>query len=124
MKSSLSGAFFIHRNLIKLNDLCKMSNYVGLPLCVSGVKSSNAVNQQRGSSATGGYTTTSRHSSVMFSTGCQSNSALSTSSIYSLFYHFMELLHSTCTIAASELIPPHSGYAYDHLRGPISMCGG
>src|SRR6218665_2851250 len=36
----------------------------------------------------------------------------------------MELLQSACTIAASGLIPSRPGYAYDHLRGQISVCGG
>src|SRR6218665_2093580 len=78
---------------------------------------------QLGSSATGGSMTTSHRSSAMFSTGCQSHSASSTSSVYSSFYHFMEQLQSTCAIAALGLIPPRLGYIYDHLRRPISGCG-
>src|SRR6218665_1585668 len=62
--------------------------------------------------------------SVMFSTGCQSHSASSTSSAYSSFFHFAELLQSTCAIAAPGLIPPHPDYGYDHWRGLISVCGG
>jgi len=64
--------------------------------------------------------TTSCRSSVMFSTGCQSHSASSTSSTYSSFYHFTELLQSTCAIAAPGLIPPCPGYGYDPWRGLIS----
>src|SRR6218665_3533286 len=79
---------------------------------------------QRGSSATGGSMTTSHRSSTMFSTGSQSHSASSTSSVYSSFYHFTELLQSTCAISALGLIPPHLGYVYDHLRSPISGCRG
>src|SRR6218665_2661023 len=79
---------------------------------------------QRGSSATGGSITTSHPSTAMFSTGCQSHSALSTSSISSSFNHYTELLQSTCAIAALGLIPPRLGYVYDHLRRPISGCGG
>src|SRR6218665_3475607 len=79
---------------------------------------------QRGSSATGGSMTMSHHSSAMFSTGCQSHSTSSTSSVYSSFYHFTELLQSTCAIAASGLIPPRLGYVYDHLRRLIFGCGG
>src|SRR6218665_1158969 len=66
----------------------------------------------------------SHRSSAMFSTGCQSHSASSTSSVYMSSYHFTELLQSTCAIAASGLIPPHLGYIYDHLRRPIFGCGG
>src|SRR6218665_1717978 len=79
---------------------------------------------QRGSSATGGSMTTSHCSSAMFSTGCQSHSASSTDSVYSSFYHFTELLQSTCAIVALLLIPPPLGYLYDHLRRPIFGCGG
>src|SRR6218665_1029698 len=79
---------------------------------------------QRGSSATGGSMTTSHPSSAMFSTGCQSHSASSTSSVYSSFYHSTELLQSTCAIATLGLIPPRLGYVYDHLRRPIFGCGG
>ena len=70
--------------------------------------------------------TTSHRSSTMFSTGGQSHSASSTSTVYSSFYHFTELLQSrpTCAIAALGLIPPRLGYGYDHLRRPISVCGG
>src|SRR6218665_828859 len=64
----------------------------------------------------GGSMTTSHRSSAMFSTGCQSHSASSTSSVYSSFYHFMKLLQSTCAIAPSGLIPPRLGYVYDHLE--------
>src|SRR6218665_2624162 len=49
---------------------------------------------QRGSSATGGSTTTSHLFFVMFFTGCQSHSASSTSSVCSSFYHFTELPHA------------------------------
>src|SRR6218665_354788 len=73
---------------------------------------------QRGSSATGGSMTTSHRSTAMFSTGCQSHSALSTSSIYSSFNHYTHLLQSTCAIAALGLIPPRLGYVYNHLRRP------
>ena len=68
--------------------------------------------------------TMSHRSSAMFSTGCQSHSTSSTSSVYSSFYKFTELLQSTCAISASGLIPPRLGYAYDRLRGRISGCGG
>src|SRR6218665_934723 len=61
-------------------------------------------------------------SSAMFSTGSQSHSASSTSSVYSSFYHFTELFQSTCAIVALGLIPPRLGYVYDHLRRPISGC--
>jgi len=61
---------------------------------------------------------------VVSSTGCQFHSASRTSPVYSFFYHLTELLLSTCTIAASGLISPRPGYTYDHLRGPISGCGG
>src|SRR6218665_3076253 len=56
--------------------------------------SSRSSMPQRGSSATGGSMTTSHRSSAMFSTGCQSHSASSTSSVYSSSYHFTELLHA------------------------------
>src|SRR6218665_523640 len=78
---------------------------------------------QRDSSATGGSMTTSHRSSLMFSTGCQSHSASITSTVYLSFYHFTELLQSTCAIVASGLVPAHLGYVYDHLRRPISGCG-
>src|SRR6218665_1287497 len=58
--------------------------------------SSRCLMLQRGSSATGGSMTTSHRSSAMFSTGCQSHSASNTSSVYSSFNHYTELLHSTC----------------------------
>src|SRR6218665_1731660 len=93
-------------------------------LPASRANSSRLSMPQRGSSATGGSMTTSHRSSAMFSTGCQSHSASSTSSVYSSFYHFTELLQSTCAIAALGLIPPRLGYLYDHLRRPISGCGG
>src|SRR6218665_1891857 len=93
-------------------------------LRASWTDSSRSSMPQRGSSATGGSMTTSRRSSAMFSTGCQSHSASSTSSVYSSSYHFTELLQSTCAIAASGLIPPRLGYVYDHLRRPIFGCGG
>src|SRR6218665_3404240 len=70
---------------------------------------------QRGSSATGGSMTTSRLSSVIFSTGCQSHSVSSTSSVYSSFNHYTELLPSICENAALQLIPPRPGYDCDHL---------
>src|SRR6218665_1733221 len=57
-------------------------------------------------------------------TGCQSHSASSTSSVYSSFFHFTELLQSTCAIAAPGLIPPRPDYGYDHGRGLITVCGG
>src|SRR6218665_2377245 len=75
---------------------------------------------QRGSSATGGSMTTSRLFFVMFSTGYQSHS----SSVYSSFNHYTDLLPSICEIAALQLIPPRSGYNCDHLRGLIYVCGG
>src|SRR6218665_1494615 len=79
---------------------------------------------QRGSSATGGSTTTSRLFFVMFSTGCQSHSASSTRSVCSSFNHYTELLPSICEIAALQLIPPPPGYDCDHLSGLIHVCGG
>ena len=63
--------------------------------------------------------TTTCLSSVMFSTGCQSNSASSTSSVYSSFNHYTDLLPSICEIAALQLIPPCPGYNCDHLRGRV-----
>src|SRR6218665_2299422 len=78
----------------------------------------------QGSFVTGGSMTTSHRSSVMFSTCCQSHSASSTSSAYSSFFHFTELLQSTCAIAVPGLIPPRPDYGYDHWRGLISVCGG
>src|SRR6218665_3799591 len=78
----------------------------------------------QGSFVTGGSMTTSHRSSVMFSTGCQSHFASSTSSAYSSFFHFTELLQSTCAIAARGPIPPRPDYGYDHWRGLISVCGG
>src|SRR6218665_3641655 len=79
---------------------------------------------QRGSSATEGSMTTSRLFFVMFSTGCQSHSASSTSSAYSSFNHYTELLQSICEIAALQLIPPRPVYDCDHLSGLIYVCGG
>src|SRR6218665_1993976 len=79
---------------------------------------------QQGSSATGGGMTTSHLFSMMFSTGCQSHSALSTNSVYTSFNHYTELLPSICEIAALQLIPPRPGYDCDHLRGLIYVCGG
>src|SRR6218665_3770747 len=70
---------------------------------------------QRGSSTTGGSMTTSRLFFVMFSTGCQSHSASSTSSVHSSFNHYTELLPSICEIAALQLIPPRPGYDCDCL---------
>src|SRR6218665_3000056 len=93
-------------------------------LRASWTDSSRSSMPQRGSSATGGSMTTSHRSSAMFSTGCQSHSASSTSSVYSSFYHFTELLQCTCAITASGLIHSRLGYVYDHLRGPIFRCGG
>src|SRR6218665_246615 len=61
---------------------------------------------------------------VMFSTGCQSHFALSTSSVYSSFNHYTKLLQSICEIAALQLIPPHPGSDCDHLSGLIYVCGG
>src|SRR6218665_2901285 len=52
-------------------------------LRASWTNSSRSSMPQRGSSATGGSMTTSQRSSAMFSTGCQSHSASSTSSVYS-----------------------------------------
>jgi len=40
------------------------------------------------------------------------------------FYHLMEILPSSCAIAALGLIPPWPRYGYDHLRRPISVCRG
>src|SRR6218665_249547 len=80
--------------------------------------------RRQGLFVTGGSMTTSRRSSVMFSTGCQSHFASSRSSAYSSFFHFTELLQSTCAIAAPGLIPPRPDYGYDHWRGLISVCGG
>src|SRR6218665_165933 len=53
---------------------------------------------------------------TLFSTGCQSHSASSTSSLYLFFNHYMELFPSICEIAALELIPLRQGYDCDHLR--------
>src|SRR6218665_1740731 len=78
----------------------------------------------QGSFVTGGGMATSHRSSVMFSTGCQSHSASSTSSAYSSFFHFTELLQSSCAISAPELIPPRLDYGYDHWRELISACRG
>src|SRR6218665_381412 len=86
--------------------------------------SSRRLMLQRGSSATGGSMTTSRLFFVMFSTGCQSHSSSSTSSVYSSFNHYTELLQSICEIAALQLIPPRPGYGCDHLSGLIYVCGG
>jgi len=72
--------------------------------------SSRCLMKRQGSSVTGGSMTTSRRSSVMFSTGCLSHSTSSTSSACSSFYHFTEG-------AAPE-------YLSDHWRGLISMCRG
>src|SRR6218665_2400233 len=74
--------------------------------------------------ATGGNMTTSGLFFVMFSTGCQSHSASSTSSVYSSFNHYTELLPSIYEIAALQLIPPRPGYDCDHLSGLIYVCGG
>ena len=52
---------------------------------------------------------TSRLFFVMFSTGCQSHSASNTSSVYSSFNHYSELLPSICEIAALQLIPLRPG---------------
>ena len=54
---------------------------------------------EQGSFVTGGSMTTSRRSSMMFSTGCQSHSASSTSSAYSSFFHGAapEYLCDCCT---------------------------
>src|SRR6218665_3237171 len=93
-------------------------------LRASWTDSSRSSMPQRGSSATGGSMTTSHRSPAMFSTGCQSHSASSTSSVYSSFNHYTELLHSTYAIAALGHVPPRLGYVYDHLRRPISGCGG
>src|SRR6218665_3865 len=98
-------------------------SHCGLHLLLNRVIGRSSM-PQRGSSATGGSMTTSHRSCAMFSTGCQSHSASSTSSVYSSSYHFTELLQSTCAIAASGLIPPCLGYVYDHLRRPIFGCGG
>src|SRR6218665_3051224 len=79
---------------------------------------------QRGSSATGGSMTKSRLFFVMFSSGCQSHSASSTSSVYSSFNHYTELLPSIHEIAALQLIPPRPGCDCDRLNGLIYVCGG
>src|SRR6218665_381133 len=79
---------------------------------------------QRGSSATEGSMTTSRLFFVMFSTGCQSHSASSTSSVSSSFNHYTELLPSIYEIAALQLIPQRPGCGCDHLSGLIYVCGG
>src|SRR6218665_3424420 len=71
-----------------------------------------------------GSMTTSHRSSAMFSTGCQSHSASSTSSVFSSFNHYTELLQSTCAISALGHVPPRLGYVYDHLKRPISGFGG
>src|SRR6218665_2260530 len=85
--------------------------------------SSRCLMLQRGSSATEGSMTTSRLFFVMFSTGCLSHSASSTSSVYSSFNHYTELLQSICEIAALQLIPPHPGCDCDHSSGLIYVCG-
>src|SRR6218665_3398456 len=113
-------AAFVTSRVDRYNSLL-----AGAPACrASWTDSSRSSMPQRGSSATGGSMTTSHRSSAIFSTGCQSHSASSTSSVYSSSYHFTELLQSTCAIVASGLIPPRLGYVYDHLRRPIFGCGG
>src|SRR6218665_2213503 len=72
---------------------------------------------QRGSSATGGNMTTSRLFFVMFSTGCQSHSASSTSSVYSSFNHYTELLLSICEIHSFI----HSGHFYSAPSSPLPL---
>src|SRR6218665_344184 len=79
---------------------------------------------QRGSSTTEGSMSTSRIFFVTFSTGCQSHSASSTSSVYSSFNHYTELLQSICEIAALQLSPPRPGYDCNHLSGLIYGWGG
>src|SRR6218665_3976830 len=79
---------------------------------------------QRGSSATEGSVTTSRCFFVMFSTGCHSHSASSTSCVSSSFNHYTELLQSICEIAVLQLIPPRPSFDCDHLSGLIYLCGG
>ena len=99
-------------------DRCN-SLLAGAPACL--LYSSRCSLPRQSSFVTGGSMTTSCRSSVMFSTGCQSHSASSTSSTYSSFYHFTELLQSTCAIAAPGLIPPRLDYGYDHWRGLICV---
>src|SRR6218665_276112 len=94
------------------------------PLRAFWTDSSRCLMLQRGSSATGGSMTTSRLFFMMFSTGCQSHSASSTSCVYSSFNHYTELLPSICEIAALQLIPPRPGYDCDQLSELIYVCGG
>src|SRR6218665_1598388 len=47
-----------------------------------------------------------------------------TSSVYSSFNHYTDLLPSICEIAALQLIPQRPGYDCDHLSGLIYVCGG
>src|SRR6218665_2510750 len=101
--------------LLSLRGLTATTACSPARLRASWMDSSQFSMPQRGSSATGGSLTTSHCSSAMFSTGCQSHSAPSTSSVYSSFYHFTKLLQSTCAIAALGLIPLRLGYVYDHL---------
>src|SRR6218665_820983 len=130
VSSVLSGAASSLCLLGRLSPLLSLRGWIATTACspahlhASWTDSSRSSMPQQGSSATGGSMTTSHRSSAMFSTGCQSHSASSTSSVYSSFYHFMELLQSTCAIAALGLIPPRLGYVYDHLRRPIFGCGG
>ena len=54
----------------------------------------------------------------------ESHSASSTSSVYSSFNHYTELLQSICEIAALQLSLPRPGYDCNHLSGLIYVCGG
>src|SRR6218665_1984554 len=114
----------------RLSPLLSLRGWTATTACspeslrASWTDSSQLSMPQRDSSVTGGSMTTSHRSSAMFSTGCQSHSASSTSSVYSSSYHFTELLQSTCAIAASGLISLSLGYVYDHFRRPIFGCGG
>src|SRR6218665_3191384 len=60
----------------------------------------------------------------MWSTSCQFHSVSRTNSVYSFFNHYTELPPTICSTAALGLILPRPGYGYNHLRGPISVCGG
>src|SRR6218665_604266 len=109
---------------LSLRGLTATTAYSPARLCAFLTDSSRCSMLQRGSSATEGSMITSRLFFVMFSTGCQSHSASSTSSVYKSFNHYTELLQSICEIAALQLIPPRPGYDCDHLSGLIYVCGG
>src|SRR6218665_998821 len=132
--SSLSSGAASSRCLLglrkRLSPLLSLLGWTAATACslerlrASWTDSSRYSMPPQGSFVTEGSMTMSRRSSVVFSTGCQCHSASSTSSAYSSFFHFTELLQSTCAIAAPGLIPPRPDYGYDHWRGLISVCGG